>query len=70
MGRQFRREVNEFNVSATLQLNDRFELSAYARNLTNNRYLQIIFDGVAQQGSVFGYRNTPRTYGGTVRVKF
>ena len=70
VGRRFTREVNEFNVSATLQLNERFELSAYARNLTNNKYLQVIFDGVAQQGSVFGYRNLPRTYGGTVRVKF
>ena len=70
LGRQFKREANEFNVSATLQLSNGLEFSAYARNLTNNRYLQTIFDGVAQSGSVFGYRNVPRTYGGTVRYKF
>ena len=70
IGRQFKREVNEFNLSATLQLSNGFEISAYARNLTNDRYLQTIFDGVAQAGSVFGYRNTPRTYGATVRYKF
>ena len=70
IGQRFKREVNEVNASATLVLNDGLQLSAYARNLTNNRYLTVIFDGVAQQGSVFGYRNQPRTYGASVRYKF
>ncbi len=70
VGRQFKREVNEFNLSVSLQLANGLELSAYARNLTNNRYLTAIFDGVGQAGSVFGYTNTPRTYGGTIRYKF
>ena len=70
IGRRFRREVNEFNASATLQLNERLEISAYGRNLSNNRYVTAILDGVAQTGSVFGYPNQPRTYGGAVRFKF
>ena len=70
VGRQFTREVNEFNAAATLQLANGLEFSVYGRNLSNNRYLTAIFDGVAQSGSVFGYRNQPRTYGGSVRFKF
>ena len=70
VGRQFRREVNEINLSANLQLANGLELSAYVRNLTDDRYLTAIFDGVGQAGSVFGYTNTPRTYGGTIRFKF
>ncbi|MGB3722886.1 MAG: TonB-dependent receptor [Pacificimonas sp.] len=70
VARPFRREVREINVSATVRLDNGLELSAYARNLTNQRYITTIFDGVAQSGSVFGYVNQPRTYGGTVRYKF
>ena len=70
VGRQFKREVNEINASLTLDLNHGVEVSGYVRNLTNDSYLTAIFDGVAQAGSVFGYRNQPRTYGGTVRYKF
>ncbi|MEG3125773.1 TonB-dependent receptor [Sphingomonas sp. GB1N7] len=70
IGRRFKREVNEFNAAATLQLNNGLEVSVYGRNLSNNRYLTAIFDGVAQAGSVFGYRNQPRTYGASVRYKF
>ncbi len=61
--------MNEFNAAATLQLNNGLELSVYGRNLSNNNYLTAIFDGVAQGGSVFGYRNQPRTYGGSVRFR-
>lgn len=70
IGRAYKRAVNEFNAAATLQFNNGLELSVYGRNLSNDRYLTAIFDGVAQSGSVFGYRNQPRTYGATVRYKF
>ena len=70
VGRQFTREVNQVNASATLQLDNGIQLSAYVRNLTNDRYLTAIFDGVGQAGSVFGYSNQPRTYGGTVKFVF
>ncbi|WP_374942059.1 TonB-dependent receptor [Sphingomonas sp.] len=70
IGRQFTREVDEANLSATVQLTNGLEFSAYVRNLLDDRYLTAIFDGVAQQGSVYGYYNQPRTYGGSVRFKF
>lgn len=66
----FRREVNLVNTSLTLALNNGVELVAYARNLLDDRYITTIFDGVAQAGTVSGYPNQPRTYGGTVRFKF
>ena len=47
-----------------------FELSAWARNLTNDRYLTTIFPGVAQSRTVSGYPNAPRTYGATARFRF
>lgn len=70
IGRTYKREVDELNASATLQFGNGLELSAYVRNALNDRYLTAIFDGVAQQGSVYGYVNQPRTYGGSVRFRF
>ena len=66
----YRREVNQVNASLTLALESGFEVGAYVRNLTNERYLTTIFDGVAQQGTISGYPNQPRTYGATVRYRF
>ena len=70
IGRRYTREVDELNLSATLQLQNGLEVSGYVRNALNDRYLVTIFDGVAQSGSVYGYPNQPRTYGGAVRFKF
>ncbi len=66
----FRRETNLVNVSTTLALRNGLEISAYARNLLNDRFISTVFDGVAQAGTVSGYPNQPLTYGGTVRFKF
>ncbi|WBY16241.1 TonB-dependent receptor [Erythrobacteraceae bacterium WH01K] len=70
IARDYRREVNQVNASLTLALENGFELGAYVRNLTNERYLTTIFDGVAQQGTISGYPNAPRTYGVTARYRF
>ena len=71
IARDFTREVNLINASATLQFENGFEFSVYGRNLTNSRNdLTTIFDSVVQQGSISGYPNRPRTYGATVRYKF
>lgn len=70
MARLYRREVNQVNASLTLALDMGLEVSAFVRNLTDDRYITQIFDGVAQGGTVSGYPNQPRTYGGTVRFKF
>ncbi len=66
----FRREVNLLNASATLSLANGFDIGIWARNLTDSQFVTTIFDGVAQQGTISGYPNQPRTYGGVIRYKF
>lgn len=66
----FRRKVKELDASLTYAMEMGLELSIWGRNLTDNRYLINIFDSPAQSGSVSGYPNQPRTYGGSVRYRF
>ncbi|MGB3739456.1 MAG: TonB-dependent receptor [Pontixanthobacter sp.] len=70
IARNFRSEVNLVNGSLTFAMDNGLQLSAYVRNLLDDRYITTVFDGVAQAGTVSGYPNQPRTYGGTVRFKF
>lgn len=67
---QFRREVNQLNASVSYALDNGLEITAWGRNLTNDIYNTTVFPSVAQAGSLSGYRNFPRTYGGSVRFKF
>lgn len=67
---QFQREQNLVNAAVTLQLRQGWDLSVWGRNLTNDQFLLSAFPSVAQSGSFSGYPNMPRTYGGTVRVRF
>ena len=67
---QFMREVNLVNVSSTLKLSNGLEVGVWARNLLDDEFITTVFDGVAQAGTVSGYPNAPRTYGGIVRFKF
>lgn len=66
----FRREVNLVNGAITLALNNGVELGVWGRNLLDDEYIVTVFDGVAQSGTVSGYPNQPRTYGGLVRFRF
>ena len=66
----FTREVNLVNVSSTLKLNNGLEVGVWARNLFDDEFITTVFDGVAQAGTVSGYPNAPRTYGGVVRFRF
>lgn len=70
MAKEFRRKVDEVDASITYAMKNGLELSIWGRNLTNDRYLISIFDSPAQKGSVSGYPNQPRTYGGSVRYRF
>jgi len=67
---QYRREVNQLNASIALALTNGLTVTAWGRNLTNDVYNTTVFPGVAQAGTLNGYRNFPRTYGGSVRFKF
>lgn len=68
--RPFRRQVDDVNASLTYAFENGLEISAWGRNLLNDRYLLSVFDSVAQAGSLSGYPNQPRTYGGSVRYRF
>ncbi|AUX70393.1 TonB-dependent receptor [Porphyrobacter sp. HT-58-2] len=66
----FAREVNLVNAAMTLALDNGLEIGAFARNLLNDQFVTTVFDGVAQAGTVSGYPNLPRTYGGVIRFRF
>jgi outer membrane receptor protein involved in Fe transport len=51
-------------------MNSGLEVGFWARNLFNDQYIQTIFDGVAQGGTISAYPSPPRTYGGSVKFKF
>lgn len=66
----FRAEVNEVNASITWAMPNGLELTAWGRNITNDRWLINIFDTPAQPYSISGYTNQPRTWGGSIRYRF
>ncbi len=66
----FRREVNNVNAAMTLALAGGLEFGIWGRNLLDEEWILTVFDGVAQAGTVSGYPNQPRTYGGLVRFRF
>ncbi|WP_418066805.1 TonB-dependent receptor [Sphingomonas endolithica] len=65
-----RRKVSQINLAATVEFDNGLQLSAFGRNVNNNRYLTFYFPSVAQQGSISAYPSQPRTYGITARYKF
>lgn len=66
----FRREVNQLNATVSFALENGLEFAIWGRNLTDDVYNTTVFPGVAQAGTLNGYRNFPRTYGGLVRFTF
>lgn len=67
---QYTRQVTSLNLSATAQLSNGLEITAWGRNVLDRRYLTTIFPSVAQSGSLSAYPSQPATYGGTLRIKF
>ncbi|MEM6827912.1 MAG: TonB-dependent receptor [Pseudomonadota bacterium] len=68
--RIFRREVNNVNGAITFAMENGVEVGVWGRNLLDEEWILTVFDGVAQSGTVNGYPNQPRTYGGLVRFRF
>ena len=62
--------MNNLNASFTYAFDMGLELSVWARNLLDDRYLTTVFPAVAQGQAISGYPNQPRTYGATVRYRF
>ncbi len=68
--RMYKREVNDLSASTTLRLDNGLQLSLWGRNLTNAKYLAVIFPSVVQSGSISGYPSAPRTFGVAAKYKF
>lgn len=68
--RPFRSEVNDLNASLTYAMEMGLELTVWGRNLLDDRNITGIFDSTAQDRSVSGYTNQPRTYGVSARFRF
>lgn len=68
--RLYKREVNDLSASTTLRLDNGLQLSLWGRNLTNAKYIAVIFPSVVQSGSVSGYPSAPRTFGVSAKYKF
>jgi iron complex outermembrane recepter protein len=66
----FLREFQNWNAAFSYRLKNNLELSVFGRNILDQRTITTIFPSVAQAGSVSGYPNQPRTYGGTIRYTF
>jgi len=66
----FRRQVDEVSASLSYEFDSGLSITAWGRNLLNDRYLQLVFDTPAQPLSISGYPNQPRTYGITGRFRF
>ena len=66
----FKRQNVDLGLSLTYAMHNGLEITAWGRNVLNHRTISDIFDSVAQSGSVSGYVNQPRTFGGSVRFKF
>jgi len=49
---------------------ERWSIEAWAQNLTNVDYYQVIADQPLQTGSFIGFLGAPRTVGATLRLKF
>jgi outer membrane receptor protein involved in Fe transport len=63
------RQVGTINASAGFS-RDGWDFMVWGRNLNDDEYIIQTFPSVAQQFSVSGYPNQPRTYGITVRKNF
>lgn len=66
----YKREVNNLNASFTYAFDMGLELSVWARNLLDDRYLTTVFPAVAQGQAISGYPNQSRTYGVAARFRF
>lgn len=64
------RKISLFNASMGLTHDNGWSATLWARNLFDYEYLITVFPGVVQPQSVYGYPNTPRTYGVSLRKQF
>lgn len=68
--RPFKRQVDELEASLTYAMGNGLDISVWGRNLLDDRYLNRIFDSVAQPRAISGYLSAPRTYGASARFRW
>ncbi len=67
----FQRQVDDVSASIGYEADALgLDVTVWARNLLNDRYLLSLFDSPGQPLSISGYPSQPRTYGVTVRKTF
>ncbi len=64
------RTISTVNISGGIQLENGLQFQVWARNLFDDTYITTTFPGVAQQGVISGYLNTPRMFGANIRKSF
>ena len=64
------RETKLLNLAAGFNTENGLSVTLWARNLTDESFLISAFPSVAQDGSISGYRNQPRSYGITLRKEY
>jgi iron complex outermembrane receptor protein len=62
--------VDSINASLGIQTPYKLDITAWVRNLTNDRSYLAAFQTTIQTGSYSAYPNEPRTYGVTIRKTF
>lgn len=64
------REVNTFNGSAGLEMDNGLSIQVWVRNIFNDEYFMSAFPPPIQAGSFSAYPNQPRTFGASVAYQF
>jgi len=70
LSRDLQREINLWNASFGFVTDSGLGVTFWGRNLFEDEFITTAFPSVAQDGSISGYPNQPRTYGVTVRKTF
>jgi len=67
---KIQKELALFNARVGIgQTEGGWTVEAWAQNLTNEKYYQVVFDAFAQTGQLNAFLGQPRTYGMTLRFK-
>ncbi len=68
---KLQKELALFNARIGIGGKDKgWTLEAWAQNLTNQDYYQVVFDAFAQTGQLNAFLGQPRTYGATLRFDY
>ncbi len=68
---KLQKELALFNARVGIGSKEKgWTVEAWAQNLTNRKYYQVVFDAFAQTGQLNAFLAAPRTYGATLRYEY